>query len=100
MAVAAPLLAPVFGPWATAALRASSGRAVPGEALAAGFGELDDRFFYSRVSHDGAEGQWAAGLKAAASYLLEGVADYGGAAKQAGLEGLLDRAGPTSLLPT
>jgi len=93
VAVAAPLLAPVFGPWAALRARSAEGASVPARALADGFRELDGTHYLSRLAHDGAEGKWAAAAKAGAAYLLEGVVDASAVADLTGLSGLLDGAG-------
>ena len=59
-------------------------------ALDAGFGEADHLHFYSRVPADGVEHP---GVRAAASWLVDGVLDLEQIARGVGLEALLERSG-------
>ena len=99
LAVAAQLFEPLFGSRVVAPLAARAGggasaaQAVPNEALEAGFRELDNQYFYSRVTSDGAETFAGAALKAGAAYLLEGVVDASAALDLSGLGGILSAAG-------
>jgi hypothetical protein len=83
-------LAPAMMPAAVVPLYKSAVSDLPGAALQQGFHEADHRFFYSRVPKDGLNNPI---IRAAASYLVDGVLDVNEISKATGIEGLLGKAG-------
>lgn len=81
---------PALTPWNALYLPKTAVMDVPNGALQLGFSEADHAFYYSRVPKDGFENPI---VRAAASYLVDGVIDVNSIASATGVETLLSKAG-------
>jgi len=80
----------VLNPWKPLYITKGISESLNSRALNAGFSEISHLHIYSRVPKDGWENPV---LKAAASYLIDGVVDVNNIASASGIESLLGRAG-------
>ena len=81
---------PVMRPFRTMYLEKNHVSNISPQALDAGFGEADHQYIYSRVKKDGLEYPV---IRAAASYLVDGVIDVNEISRGLGVESLLSKAG-------
>lgn len=81
---------PALSPWSPLYLPKTAALDVTERALQLGFNEADHAHYYSRVPKDGIENPI---LKAAASYLVDGIIDVNSIASATGVESLLSKAG-------
>jgi len=83
-------LAPVLSPWQNLYLDQEKSDRISSRALADGFSEISHLHFYSRVPKDGWDNPV---VKAAASYLIDGIIDVNSISQTTGIESLLGKAG-------
>ena len=88
--IAAQDLEPAMEPYRVMHLSKHTVEGISNDALAAGFGEADHQHFYSRTPKDGLDNPV---VRAAASYLIDGVFDVNEISRMTGIESMLGNAG-------